>query len=89
MGAVHGGLSGGDCLQESSKPLMIRPDGPNAERLGMKQAYPACPQALTLLECRVGTWSANDTVAPSTFLLCRVSLIPSTMEFLKIWDFPA
>ncbi|WP_158270643.1 serine hydrolase [Limnohabitans sp. Bal53] len=48
-----------------AETLLIRPDGPNAERLGMKQAYPACPQALTRPECRVGTWSANDTVAPS------------------------
>jgi CubicO group peptidase (beta-lactamase class C family) len=43
-----------------------RPDGPDAERLGVKQGYPVCPQALTRPECRVGTWSANDKVANSS-----------------------
>jgi hypothetical protein len=42
----------------------MRPDGPDAERLGMKQGYPVCAQALTRPECRVGTWSANEKVPP-------------------------
>ena len=46
--------------------LKTRPDGPDAERLGIKQGYPVCPQALTRPECRVGTWSANDKVANSS-----------------------
>jgi len=43
-----------------------RPDGPNADRLGMQQGYPVCAQALTRPECRVGTWSANEKVADSS-----------------------
>ena len=43
-----------------------RPDGPDAERLGIKQGYPVCSQALTRPECRVGTWSANDKVTNSS-----------------------
>ncbi len=45
-----------------------RPDGPDAERLGMKQGYPVCAQALTRSECRVGTWSANEKVAASSLV---------------------
>lgn len=45
-----------------------RPDGPDAERLGMKQGYPVCAQALTRPECRVGTWSANEKVAASSLV---------------------
>ncbi len=47
----------------SADTFKIRPDGPDAERLGIQQGYPVCPQALTRPECRVGTWSANDQVA--------------------------
>ena len=50
----------------SADTFKTRPDGPDAERLGIKQGYPVCPQALTRLECRVGTWSANDKVANSS-----------------------
>ncbi len=46
----------------------MRPDGPDAERLGMKQAYPVCAQALIRPECRVGTWSANEKVAASSLV---------------------
>ena len=59
-----------------AETLLIRQDGPNAERLGMKQAYPACPQALTRPECRVGTWSANDTVAPSAVVRAAGDPLP-------------
>ena len=59
-----------------AETLLIRQDGPNAERLGMKQAYPACPQALTRPECRVGTWSANDTVAPSAVVRASGDPLP-------------
>jgi len=45
-----------------------RPDGPDADRLGMKQGYPVCAQALTRPECRVGTWSANEKVAASSLV---------------------
>ncbi len=45
-----------------------RPDGPDAERLGMKQGYPVCARALTRPECRVGTWSANEKVAASSLV---------------------
>lgn len=45
-----------------------RPDGPNADRLGMQKGYPVCPQALTRPECRVGTWSANEKVAASSLV---------------------
>lgn len=49
-----------------AQTLKTRDDGPDAERLGMKQGYPVCQQALTRPECRVGTWSANDKVVSST-----------------------
>lgn len=45
-----------------------RPDGPNADRLGMQKGYPVCPQALTRPECRVWTWSANEKVAASSLV---------------------
>ena len=38
--------------------LKLRPDGPNAQELGMSQAYKPCAQALLKPECRVGAWSA-------------------------------
>ena len=55
---IHGGAG--------AETLLTRPDGPDAERLGMKQGYPVCAQALTRPECRVGTWSANEKVAASS-----------------------
>jgi CubicO group peptidase (beta-lactamase class C family) len=62
-----------------------RPDGPDANRLGMKQGYPVCPQALTRPECRVGTWSANDKVAASSVVRPATEPMP-----LPLWqDAPA
>ena len=49
-----------------AEAVQTRPDGPDAERLGMQLGYPVCAQALTRPECRVGTWSANEKVAPSS-----------------------
>lgn len=57
-----------------AQPLQLRADGPDAERLGMKQGYPTCQQALTRPECRVGTWSANDKVERSAVV--RPSMQP-------------
>jgi CubicO group peptidase (beta-lactamase class C family) len=62
-----------------------RPDGPNADRLGMQKGYPLCPQALTRPECRVGTWSANEKVAASS--LVRPSAEP--MPLPRWQDAPA
>ena len=51
--------------------LKIRPDGPNAQELGMVEGYKPCSQALTKPGCRVGAWSASAsafslyTVKPS------------------------
>jgi CubicO group peptidase (beta-lactamase class C family) len=39
--------------------VQMKPDGPQAERLGQPQGYPACFEALTRVECRVGTWSGQ------------------------------
>jgi CubicO group peptidase (beta-lactamase class C family) len=55
-------------ISAGATEVQIRPDGPDAERLGMKQGYPVCAQALTRPECRVGTWSANDKVAASSLV---------------------
>lgn len=53
-----------------------RPDGPNADRLGMQKGYPVCPQALTRPECRVGTWSANEKVAASSLVRPAAEPVP-------------
>jgi CubicO group peptidase (beta-lactamase class C family) len=55
-------------LGAGAETSTTRLDGPDAERLGMKQGYPVCPQALTRPECRVGTWSANEKIAPSSIV---------------------
>lgn len=56
--------------------VSTRPDGPDADRLGMKQGYPVCAQALTRPECRVGTWSANEKVAPSSVVRASGDPLP-------------
>ena len=53
-------------MSAGATEVQMRPDGPDAERLGMKQGYPVCAQALVRPECRVGTWSANEKVALSS-----------------------
>jgi len=65
--------------------VLTRPDGPDAERLGMKQGYPVCAQALTRPECRVGTWSANEKIAPSSL----VSPSGDPMPLPRMTDAPA
>jgi hypothetical protein len=52
-------------LGAGAETFSTRPDGPDAERLGMKQGYPVCAQPLTRPECRVGAWSANETIGAS------------------------
>ncbi len=37
----------------------MRADGPDADRMGYKDGYPSCIEALTKTSCRVGTWSGN------------------------------
>ncbi len=68
------------CGLALAHPLQLRADGPDAERLGMKQGYPTCQQALTRPECRVGTWSANDKVQRSAVV--RPSLQPLALPRL-------
>ena len=68
------------CGLAVAQPLQLRADGPDAERLGMKQGYPTCQQALTRPECRVGTWSANDKVERSAVV--RPSLPPLALPRL-------
>jgi CubicO group peptidase (beta-lactamase class C family) len=53
-------------LGAGAETFSTRPDGPDAERLGMKQGYPVCAQPLTRPECRVGAWSANETIGASS-----------------------
>lgn len=43
----------------SSQVVQMKADGPQAERLGQSQGYPACWGALTQVSCRVGTWSGQ------------------------------
>lgn len=68
-----------------AEAAQTRPDGPNADRLGMQKGYPVCAQALTRPECRVGTWSANEKVAASS--LVRPSAEP--MPLPRWADAPA
>jgi hypothetical protein len=65
MSLVFIGWLGIHCAAGAEAPL-TRPDGPDAERLGMKQGYPVCAPALTRPDCRVGTWSSNEKVAASS-----------------------
>ena len=68
------------CGLALAQPLQLRAGGPDAERLGMKQGYPTCQQALTRPECRVGTWSANDKVQRSAVV--RPSMQPLALPRL-------
>ena len=43
----------------------MRADGPDADRMGYKDGYPSCIEALTKTSCRVGTWSSNHRVQRS------------------------
>ena len=57
------GHSGGIAeTNAAAQVLQMRPDGPQADRLGRAQGYPACVEALTRPACRVGTWSGNHRV---------------------------
>lgn len=60
----------------AAEPLKQRADGPDAERLGIKQGYPLCVQALTRPDCRVGTWSANDKVERSAVVRPAAQPLP-------------
>jgi CubicO group peptidase (beta-lactamase class C family) len=60
----------------AAEPLKQRADGPDAERLGLKQGYPVCVQALTRPDCRVGTWSANDKVERSAVVRPAAQPLP-------------
>ena len=60
----------------SAETLKLRPDGPDAARLGMQKGYPVCWQALTQPECRVGTWSANDKVSLSATVKPSEQVLP-------------
>ena len=60
----------------TAEPLKQRADGPDAERLGLKQGYPVCAQALTRPDCRVGTWSANDKVERSAVVRPAAQPLP-------------
>lgn len=43
----------------SAQVRQMKAGGPEAERLGQAQGYPACFEALTRAGCRVGTWSGQ------------------------------
>ena len=45
--------------------LQMRVDGPDAERMGSKDSYPSCIEAITRMSCRVGTWSGKHRVQRS------------------------
>jgi CubicO group peptidase (beta-lactamase class C family) len=42
-----------------SQVVQMKTGGPQAERLGQSQGYPACFEALIKADCRVGTWSGH------------------------------
>jgi len=69
------------CGLVGAEPLKQRADGPDAERLGLKQGYPVCAQALTRADCRVGTWSANDKVERSAVVRPSARPLP-----LPAWE---
>lgn len=46
----------------AAQVLQMRPDGPNADRMGRREGYPSCVEALTRPACRIGTWSGNHRV---------------------------
>ncbi|MFN5177935.1 serine hydrolase domain-containing protein [Limnohabitans sp.] len=58
-------LGGAMCPLLGAQTLSQRKDGPGAERLGIAQNYQGCAEAMVREVCRVGTWSANHTFAPS------------------------
>ena len=49
----------------STAILQMRVDGPDAERMGSKDSYPSCIEAIARMSCRVGTWSGNHRVQRS------------------------
>lgn len=53
---------GGYAVLATAQVVQMRPDGPNADRLGKEQGYPSCIEAITRADCRVGTWSANHRI---------------------------
>ena len=78
---LTGWALGALCGLAGAEPLKQRADGPDAERLGLKQGYPVCVQALMRPECRVGTWSANDKVERSAVVRPSARPLP-----LPAWD---
>ena len=67
--AFAASLLGFTCLSAAADPstaiLQMRADGPDAERMGNKDGYPSCTEAITRMSCRVGTWSGNHRVQRS------------------------
>ncbi|NDE93896.1 MAG: class A beta-lactamase-related serine hydrolase [Betaproteobacteria bacterium] len=55
----------GFAASQSTEVLQMRADGPDADRMGYKDGYPSCIEALTKTSCRVGTWSSNHRVQRS------------------------
>ena len=55
----------GAAANPSTAMLQMRADGPDAERMGSKDSYPSCIEAITRMSCRVGTWSGNHRVQRS------------------------
>lgn len=56
--------------------VLRNPSGPDAQRMGQAKSYPTCVEALTKMECRVGTWSAQDQVSRTGLVLPSARPMP-------------
>jgi hypothetical protein len=55
----------GFAANQSTEVLQMRADGPDADRIGYRDGYSSCIEALAKKSCRVGTWSGNHRVQRS------------------------
>ncbi|NDE30924.1 MAG: hypothetical protein EB017_03195 [Betaproteobacteria bacterium] len=62
---------------QSTAILQMRTDGPDVERMGSKDSYPSCIEAITRMSCRVGTWSGKHCVQRSVPV--HVAEVPSAL----------
>jgi len=58
--------------------VQMRVDGPDADRMGRKEGYPRCVEALVKMGCRVGTWSGNHRVQRSVPV--QAAEVPSALN---------
>ena len=56
--------------------ISLNPTGPDPEKLGQSKNFPACPNAHTKPECRVGAWSASERVGITSVVRAVGSPMP-------------